>query len=86
MERKSSARWARAVLVRQHVVLTVVATGVGLLIGFPAVLLAAWRIPGFVLSIPWGQLAVLTAAVYSSIAVATLLATRRLTAKDRLAA
>ncbi|WFE25912.1 hypothetical protein O7623_21445 [Solwaraspora sp. WMMD791] len=79
-------RWARAVLVRQHVVLTVVATGVGLLIGFPAVLLAAWRIPGFVLSIPWGQLAVLTAAVYSSIAVATLLATRRLTAKDRLAA
>ncbi|MGI5215657.1 FtsX-like permease family protein [Plantactinospora sp. CA-290183] len=81
-----STRWARTIVIRQHLVLTVLATAIGLLIGLPAALLAAWRLPGFVLSIPWEQLAILTAAVYSSIAVATALATRRLTAKDRLTA
>ncbi|MEO3926308.1 FtsX-like permease family protein [Micromonosporaceae bacterium B7E4] len=81
-----STRWARTIVIRQHLVLTVLATAIGLLIGLPAALLAAWRIPGFALSIPWEQLAILTAAVYSSIAVAAVLATRRLTAADSVRA
>lgn len=76
--------WARSVVVQQHLVLVGVATVLGLALGLPTALLSAAVIPGFELSIPWRQLALLLAATYAAALLATLLASRRLTAGSRI--
>jgi len=78
-----STRWVRLVLAHQHLVLLGFATVLGLAIGLPAVVCAAVFIPGFQLSIPWGQLSVLVGSLYASVLLATVLASRRLAAQDR---
>jgi hypothetical protein len=77
-------RWARSVVIRQHLLLLTLATILGLALGLPPVLLAAWLIPDSELSIPWQQLTVLLVAVYTSALLATYLSSRRLTARSRL--
>lgn len=77
-------RWGRQILVHQHTVVIVIATVIGVLIAVPPVLLAAWRLPGFVLSIPWTQLVVLSTAIYLATFAATLPSIRRLRASDRV--
>jgi hypothetical protein len=77
-------RWARSVVIRQHLLLLTLATILGLAVGLPPVLLATWLISGFELSIPWDQLTVLLVTVYTSALLATYLSSRRLTARSRL--
>lgn len=78
-----SPGWVRMVLARQHLVLLGFATALGLAIGLPVVALTGLLIPGFQLSIPWKQLIVLVGSLYIAALLATLLASRRLTARDR---
>ncbi|MEU0250847.1 hypothetical protein ABZ192_42490 [Streptomyces sp. NPDC006235] len=71
-------RWARQVLLCQHAALIAVSTLLGLVIAVvPTVVLAA-RISGFVLSVPWWQLAVLAAAIYFAALLAAVHSAHRL--------
>jgi hypothetical protein len=71
-------RWARQVLLCQHAALIAVSTLLGLVIAvLPTVVLAA-RISGFVLSVPWWQLAVLAAAIYFAALLAAVHSAHRL--------
>jgi hypothetical protein len=73
-------RWARGVLLFEQSVLTAVSIAVAAVIAFPPVLVSAWRLPGFVLSIPWGWAALVVAAFAVTVAGATLISSRRLRA------
>jgi len=74
--------WARQVLLYQHVVIVAVSTILGLLIAVPPVVVATMKISGFVLSIPWGQILILIAAIYLATCVAALHSSRQLRARD----
>lgn len=74
--------WARQVLLYQHVVIVAISTLLGLLIAIPPVVIATLQISGFVLSIPWGQILVLIAAIYLATCAAALHSSRQLRARD----
>ncbi|MFI7408021.1 hypothetical protein ACIBU0_04970 [Streptomyces sp. NPDC049627] len=75
-------RWARQVLLCRHGALIAVSALLGLVIAvIPSVVLAA-RISGFVLSVPWWQLAVLAAAIYLAALLAAAHSAHRLRATE----
>ncbi|WP_171108360.1 MULTISPECIES: hypothetical protein [unclassified Streptomyces] len=75
-------RWARHVLLCQHGALIAVSTVLGLVIAVvPSVVLAS-RISGFVLSVPWWQLAVLAAALYLAAFLAALHSAHKLSVME----
>jgi len=76
-------RWIRHVLLYQHAVILGISTVMGLVIAVLPVMVTATRLSGFVLDIPWGQLAVLAAAVYAATFAAAHLTTRRLSRLSR---
>ncbi|MEV0220018.1 hypothetical protein [Streptomyces sp. NPDC050704] len=67
--------WARRILLYQQAALIAVSTLLGLVIALVPTVIISTRISGFVLSIPWAQLATLLAAIYLA---ALLAATRSL--------
>ncbi|MDX3838986.1 hypothetical protein [Streptomyces europaeiscabiei] len=71
-------RWARHVLLRQHAVLIAVSALLGLLIAVIPTVVLAFQVSGFVLSVPWRQLAVLAAATYAAALLAAVLSAHRL--------
>lgn len=71
-------RWARQVLLCQHAVLIAVSTLLGLLIAVVPTVVLAFQISGFVLSVPWWQLAVLAAATYAAALLAAVLSAHKL--------
>lgn len=77
--------WARHVLIYQQAVTVALSTLLAALIAIPPVIVAAWRLPGYVLSIPWDWLALVTGAFYAATLAMTLLTARRLRARDRTA-
>jgi hypothetical protein len=78
-------RWAREVLLFQHGVSISISTVPPLVIAIPPVLIAVWRLPGFVLSIPWDRLAITVTAFYLATFAATLISSQRLRARHRTA-
>lgn len=77
-----SIKWARQIVVRQHLLLLALATALGLLSGLSAAVAAA-SIPGFYLSVPWDQLMVLVVAIFCAVTIAALLASRKLAPRER---
>ncbi|MEU1849093.1 hypothetical protein ABZ499_07300 [Streptomyces sp. NPDC019990] len=71
-------RWARQVLLCQHGALIAVSTLLGLAIAVLPTVVLAVRISGFVLSVPWWQLAVLAAAIYLAALLAAVHSATRL--------
>ncbi|WP_406197385.1 hypothetical protein OG920_21470 [Streptomyces europaeiscabiei] len=71
-------RWARHVLLCQHAVLIAVSTLLGLLIAMIPTVVLAFQVSGFVLSVPWWQLAVLAAATYAAALLAAVLSAHKL--------
>ncbi|WP_103531338.1 hypothetical protein [Streptomyces sp. SM11] len=67
--------WTRRILLYQQAALIAVSTLLGLIIALLPTVIIANRISGFVLSVPWAQLATLLAAIYLA---ALLAATRSL--------
>ncbi|MET8828135.1 hypothetical protein ABZX40_20950 [Streptomyces sp. NPDC004610] len=74
--------WARHILLCQHGVLIIAGTLLGLVIALIPTLVIATRISGFVLSVPWGQLATLLAAIYLAAALAGTRSVLRLHTRD----
>jgi hypothetical protein len=70
----------------EHLVLIAISTVLAVLIAIPPVIIPTWRIPGFVLSIPWTWLATTVTAFYIASFAATLIASQRLRARDRVTA
>jgi hypothetical protein len=74
-----STRWARQVLLIEQAVILGVGTVLAAVIAIAPVILAVWRLsPGFVLTIPWLQLAAVLGAVYLGSFVAVIIASRKL--------
>lgn len=74
--------WARQVLLYQLGVLVAASTVLGLVIALIPTTVLAFRVSGFVLSIPWGQLATLLAAIYLAAGLGALLHIRNLRARE----
>ncbi|GAB2953260.1 hypothetical protein GCM10023080_009920 [Streptomyces pseudoechinosporeus] len=75
-------RWARHVLLCQHGALIAASTVLGLVIALiPSVVLAT-RINGFVLSVPWWQLAVLAVSLYLAAFLAALHSAHKLSVTE----
>ena len=70
--------WARQVLMIEHAVVVSVGTALASVVAIPPVLVAVWRLPGFVLSVPWLQLVAVVGTVYLAGLLALLAASRRL--------
>ncbi|RYJ20637.1 putative ABC transporter integral membrane protein [Streptomyces sp. L-9-10] len=70
--------WARHILLCQHGALIAASTFLGLVIALIPTVVIANRISGFVLSVPWGQLAILLAAIYLAAALAATRSVLRL--------
>jgi hypothetical protein len=64
--------WARHVLLYQYGILITISTLLGLLIALLPTTVLAFQIDGFVLSIPWGQILILLAAIYLAAGLAAL--------------
>ncbi|WP_306214340.1 hypothetical protein [Actinoplanes sp. RD1] len=75
-----SPSWGRQVLCYQLGALTLLATALAGVIALVPALVISVRVTGFVLSVPWGQLAVLLASIYLATGLAALHALRRLRA------
>jgi hypothetical protein len=78
-----TTRWVRQVLLVQTAVVVGVSTVLALLVAIPPVLVATWRMPDLVLTIPWAWLGLTTGVFYAATVLATLLAARRLRSVDR---
>jgi hypothetical protein len=78
-----STRWARQVLLIENAVVVGLATGLALLIAIPAVAVASWRLPNFVLGVPWRWIAMLLVSFVMSTLVSTILSSRRIRASDQ---
>ncbi|WP_124771652.1 hypothetical protein [Micromonospora inaquosa] len=81
-----SPRWARHVLLIQNGLIILTSTVLAALIAVPPVIVAAIKLRGFTLSIPWTWLLVITAAFYIATLAASVASSRRLISKDRLTA
>ncbi|AVT31293.1 hypothetical protein C6361_19430 [Plantactinospora sp. BC1] len=81
-----SPRWARHVLLIQNGLVILTSTALATLIAVPPVVIAAVKLRGFTLSIPWTWLMLITAAFYLATLTATIASSRRLISKDRLTA
>jgi len=81
-----SPRWARHVLLIQNGLVILTSTALAALIAVPPVVIAAVKLRGFTLSIPWTWLMLITAAFYLATLAATIASSRRLISKDRLTA
>jgi hypothetical protein len=79
-----SPSWARHVLIYQLTAAIVLATVLGLVIATVPTVLLAYRISGFLISIPWEQLIVLLVTLYAALLLTGLRAARRLSPRDRL--
>jgi hypothetical protein len=77
-----TTRWVRQVLLVQGGVIVGVSTVVALLIAIPPVVVATWRLPDLVLTIPWTWLGLTVTAFYAATAGGILLSSRRLRARD----
>jgi hypothetical protein len=80
-----TARWVRHVLLVQGAVVVGVSTVLALLVAIPPVLVATWRIPDLVFTIPWTWLGLTTGVFYVATVLATLLAARGIRPADRTA-
>jgi len=78
-------RWARNVLNLQTAILVAISTLLGLVIGVVPIVIAALKVPGLMLAIPWSALAAIVALFVGSAALGTALSSRRLKAADRTA-
>lgn len=78
-------RWARHVLMLEQAVIIAISTLLALVIAIPPVIVSVFKLPGFVLSIPWSWLALVIGAFYVATFAATLISSRRLRAADRTA-
>jgi putative ABC transport system permease protein len=78
-----TTRWVRHVLLVQSAVVVGVSTVLALLVAIPPVLVATWRMPDLVLTIPWAWLGLTTGVFYAATVLATLLAARRIRSVDR---
>lgn len=74
--------WARHVLLYQQGILLALSTLLGLLIALLPTIVLAIQIPGFTLSIPWGQLLTLLAAIYLAAILAALRSVLALRARE----
>jgi hypothetical protein len=75
--------WAKHVLLYQHGILIVVSSLLGLIIALIPTTILAYRVPGFILSIPWGQLLTLLAVIYLATTLAALHSVITLRARER---
>lgn len=80
-----SPGWARQVVVAQNVFLLAVSTILALVMAIPPVVITAWRMPDFVLSLPRPAMGMAIAACSLAVLLATRLACRQLPASDRSA-
>lgn len=76
--------WCRRVIAGQQLVMLAMATVIGLIIGAAPTLLAVWRISGFVLEVPWYQIATLLSAIYLATFVVFVVSLRKVTPRERL--
>ncbi|MER7420731.1 hypothetical protein ABT346_28770 [Micromonospora peucetia] len=74
--------WTRHVLLGQQGILLAVSTLLGFLIAVLPTVVLALQIPGFILSIPWGQLLTLLTAIYLAALLAALRTVSNLRARD----
>lgn len=77
--------WARQVVLLQSAFVAAMATVVALALAIPPVVIAAWRIPDWVLSIPWRVIGLVVAACYLAVLLASILSCRQIRAADRAA-
>lgn len=75
--------WARQVVLIQSAFFAAVGTVAALALAIPPVVIAAWRIPGFVLSIPWEAIGLVGAACSIAVLTASILSCRQIRASDR---
>ena len=75
--------WARQVVLIQSAFFVVVSTVVALVLAIPPVIITAWMMPDFVLSIPWRVIGVVVVAFYVAALLAAMLSCRRIRASDR---
>lgn len=74
----------RSVLYREIGVVSAVGAAQGVLVVTISLLMGAARVPGFVLAVPWSQVAGLLALFALAAAAAALASSRRLTAGERV--
>ncbi|WP_328771380.1 hypothetical protein [Streptomyces sp. NBC_00286] len=75
-------RWARHVLLAQHGALIAASTVLGLVIALVPSVVLALQINGFVLSVPWWQLAVLAVSLYLAALLAALHSAHKLSVTE----
>jgi len=75
--------WARQVVLIQSAFFVVVSTVVALVLAIPPVIITAWMMPDFVLSIPWRVIGVVVVAFYVAVLLAAMLSCRKIRASDR---
>lgn len=75
--------WARQVVLIQSAFFAATGTVLALALAIPPVVIAAWRIPHFVLSIPWGTIGVVSATCSFAVLGAAILSCRQIRASDR---
>lgn len=80
-----SPSWARQVVLVQSAFLAAVATIVALALAIAPVVITAWRLEGFVLSIPWRVVGLVVVTFYVAVLLAALLSCRQIRASDRAA-
>lgn len=76
--------WARNVLNLQTGILVAISAISSLVIGVVPIVIAAVKVPGLTLAIPWSALAAIVALFAGSAALGTALSSRRLRAADRI--
>lgn len=75
--------WARQVVLLQSAFVAVVGTVAALALAIPPVVIAAWRLSGFVLSVPWGVIGLVVASCAVAVLAAAMLSCRQIRASDR---
>ncbi len=78
-----SPRWVRQVLVLESATVVALSSVLGLAMAFPSMALAAWRIRGVNLDIPWTWLLLILSGFYLAALLGTIMSSRRLSAVDR---
>ncbi|MEU8332226.1 hypothetical protein [Micromonospora sp. NPDC048839] len=76
-------KWAKQVLVLQQLSILGLSVVLALTIAVPPVIVSAWKLSGFVFSIPWSWLTAVTVAFIAAAIISTLFSTSRLRAADR---
>ncbi len=78
-----STRWARQVLLIENTIIIGLTAMLALLIALPAIAVASWRLPNFVLSVPWRWIGLLIGAFFLATIIATVISSRRIQASDQ---